>query len=137
MIQYPAMSSLVSVKGPSMTVRLPPENLMRKPLELGWSPARSRSTPAFISSSLYLPIAERSSSLGMMPASESLLAFPIILNLMVNLSLNYYVNENDGLTSLPVGGLLGIMVISRSIYTSNELRRNRQAQNLFQKYLVR
>src|SRR5207253_2267151 len=71
----------------------PPENLMRKPLELDWSPARSRSTPAFINSSLYLPIAERSSSLGMMPASESLLAFTIIMNLMVNLSFNCYVNK--------------------------------------------
>src|SRR5579864_4180465 len=80
MIQYPAMSSLVSVNGPSMTVRLLPENLMRKPLELGWSPARSSSTPAFISSSLYLPIAEKSSSPGMTPASDSLLAFIIIMN---------------------------------------------------------
>src|SRR5712692_2949929 len=83
MIQYPAMSSLVSAKGPSMTVRLAPENLMRAPFELGWSPAPSRSTPAFISSSLYLPIAERRSSPGMMPASQSLLAFTIIMNLIV------------------------------------------------------
>ena len=35
MIQYPVMSSLVSAKGPSMTVRLTPENLMRAPLEPG------------------------------------------------------------------------------------------------------
>src|SRR5437870_2154842 len=77
------MSSFVSVKGPSIMVRLPPENLMRVPLELGWRPAASRRTPAFISSSLYLPMADRSSSLGILPASESLLAFTIIMNRMV------------------------------------------------------
>src|ERR1017187_7905759 len=91
MIQYPAMSSLVSVKGPSMTLRLPPENLMRAPLELGWSPAPSTRTPAFTSSSLYLPIAEISSSLGITPASESLLAFTIIMNFIVNFSSRQYV----------------------------------------------
>src|SRR2546429_6836190 len=74
MIQYPAISSFDSVKGPSTTVRFPPENLMRAPLELGCRPARSRSTPAFSSSSLYFPIADRSSSLGILPASESLFA---------------------------------------------------------------
>src|SRR6266700_4727605 len=77
------MSSFASVKGPSTMVRLPPENLMRVPFELGWRPARSSSTPAFINSSLYLPILESSSSLGMTPASESLLAFTIIMNFMV------------------------------------------------------
>src|SRR5215469_10071012 len=82
MIQYPAISSFVSAKGPSITVRLLPENLMRAPLELGWRPERSSSTPAFVNSSLYLPIAERSSSLGILPASESLLAFTIIMNRM-------------------------------------------------------
>src|SRR2546429_321380 len=80
MIQYPAISSFDSVKGPSTTVRFPPENLMRAPLELGCRPARSRSTPAFSSSSLYFPIADRSSSLGILPASESLFAFTIIMN---------------------------------------------------------
>jgi len=59
-----------------------PENLIRAPLELGWSPERSSNTPAFISSSLYLPIAESSSSLGILPASESLLALTIIMNRM-------------------------------------------------------
>src|SRR5215467_11614058 len=82
MIQYPAISSLVSANGPSTTVLWAPENLIRAPLELDWSPARSNSTPAFISSSLYLPIAERSTSLGILPASESLLAFTIIMNRM-------------------------------------------------------
>src|SRR5882724_9214957 len=83
MIQYPAISSLDSVKGPSTTVRFPPENLTRAPFELACSPAASSSTPAFISSSLYLPIAESNSSLGITPASESLLAFTIIMNRIV------------------------------------------------------
>src|SRR5215469_14705608 len=82
MTQYPAISSFDSAKGPSTTVRFSPENLMRAPWELGCRPARSRSTPAFSSSSLYLPITERSSSLGILPASESLLAFTIIMNRM-------------------------------------------------------
>ena len=34
-IQNPAMSSLVSGNGPSVTIRLLPENLTRAPLELG------------------------------------------------------------------------------------------------------
>src|SRR5215472_9799574 len=80
MIQYPEISSFASVKGPSTTVRFPRENLMRAPLELGCSPARSRSTPAFSSSSLYFPIADKSSSLGILPASESVFAFTIIMN---------------------------------------------------------
>src|SRR2546423_5974771 len=65
-----------------MTVRFPPENLTRAPLELGCRPARSSRTPAFISSSLYLPMAESSASLGILPASESLLAFTIIMKRM-------------------------------------------------------
>src|SRR5438270_13850630 len=78
------MSSLVSAKGPStIPTRLPPEYLIRAPLELDWRPARSSSTPAFISSSLYLAMRERSSSLGITPASDSLLAFTIILNFML------------------------------------------------------
>src|ERR1700686_4438628 len=77
------MSSLVSAKGPSMTEVLPPENRTRAPLALDWSPERSTRTPAFISSSLYLAIAARSSSLGILPASLSLLAWTIIMNLTV------------------------------------------------------
>src|ERR1041385_6940886 len=78
------MSSLVSAKGPSTTaVRLPLEYLMRAPLELGCRPLRSSSTPAFISSSLYLAMELRSDSLGITPASDSLLAFTIIMNFML------------------------------------------------------
>src|SRR5262249_18693256 len=81
--QYPAISSLLSVNGPSTMARFPPENLTRNPLELGRNPDRSRSTPAFISSSLYLAIADNNSSLGMTPASDSSLALTIIMNRMV------------------------------------------------------
>src|SRR5262245_242230 len=51
------MSSLVSAKGPSITVRLSPENLTRAPLELGCSPLPSSITPAFTISSLNFAIA--------------------------------------------------------------------------------
>ena len=47
------------VNGPSMTVFLPPENLTRAPLELGWSPSPASMTPALTSSSLNLPICVR------------------------------------------------------------------------------
>src|SRR5258708_8616984 len=70
-IQKPAISSLVSAKVPSMTEVLLPEKRTRKPFALDWSPARSTRTPAFTSSSLYLAIAARSSSLGILPASLS------------------------------------------------------------------
>src|SRR5262249_4572831 len=53
---------------------------MRAPFELGCRPERSSSTPAFASSSLYLPISPMSVSSGMTPASESLLALTIIRN---------------------------------------------------------
>src|SRR6266404_6883 len=89
------MSSFASVKGPSTMVRLPPENLMRVPLELGWRPARSSSTPAFMSSSLYLPIADRRASLGITPASDSLLAFTIIMNFMVVLSFVFFLRQTS------------------------------------------
>src|ERR1700722_4743026 len=74
------MSSLASVNGPSITVGLPLENRTRAPFEVGLSPAPSRRTPAFINSSLYLPIAESSSLRGVTPASEPLLALSIRMN---------------------------------------------------------
>jgi hypothetical protein len=51
--------------------------LDRLPSAPGRSPARSTSTPAFLSSSLYPPIAVRSSSLGAAPGSGS----PLIINI--------------------------------------------------------
>src|SRR5262245_24551072 len=81
--QKPAISSLVSAKGPSITLRLLPENLTRAPLELGWSPSPASITPAFTSSSLNLPISVRSCWFGMTPASESYVALTKIMNRIV------------------------------------------------------
>src|SRR6516164_8566017 len=52
-IQNPAISSLSSGNGPSITVRLPAENLTRVPFELGCRPSPASNPPAFVSSSLY------------------------------------------------------------------------------------
>ena len=81
--QKPAISSFVSAKGPSITVRFPPENLTRAPFELGWSPSPASITPAFTSSSLNFPISVRSFSSGRTPASESLSALTITMNRIV------------------------------------------------------
>src|SRR5262249_17270237 len=69
-----------SGNGPSATVTLSRENFTRAPLELGCSPERSISTPAFASSSLYFIMAEMSFSSGITPDSESLVALTIIRN---------------------------------------------------------
>ena len=83
-IQKPAISSLVSANGPSITVRFAPENRTRAPFELGWSPSPASITPAFTSSSLNLPISARSFSSGSTPASESLVALTMIMNRIVS-----------------------------------------------------
>src|SRR5438045_7270870 len=72
--QKPAISSLVSVNGPSVTVLLPPPNLTRTPFALECSPSPASITPAFTSSSLNLPISVRISRLGSTPDSDSLFA---------------------------------------------------------------
>src|SRR5262249_14080476 len=82
-IQYPATSSLVSANGPSITIRLSPENLTRAPLELGCNPLPSSITPAFTISSLNFAMAESSSSEGILPASESLVALTITMKRIV------------------------------------------------------
>src|SRR6185437_3269428 len=87
MSQNPATSSLVSANGPSITVRFAPENFTRAPLELGCSPSAASSTPAFTSSSLYLPIAASSSWLGITPASLSALALTITMNRIAGISI--------------------------------------------------
>src|SRR6516162_4389938 len=79
-IQNPAISSLSSVNGPSMTVRLPAEKLMRVPFELGCRPSPASNTPAFVSFSLYFIIAAISSVLGATPASVFLSALSRIMN---------------------------------------------------------
>src|SRR5437868_6321539 len=81
--QKPAISSFDSVKGPSITVRFVPENLTRAPFELGWRPSPASMMPAFPNSSLNFPISVRSFWLGILPASESLLAFMITMNRML------------------------------------------------------
>src|SRR2546421_7992920 len=74
-----------------MTVRLEPANLMRAPFELACSPSPAFMTPAFAISSLNFIIAFSNSGLGITPASESLLAFTITMNLISSLSLIEFV----------------------------------------------
>src|SRR5207244_2537036 len=97
--QKPATSSFVSAKGPSVTVRFPPENFTRAPLELAWSPSPASSTPAFSNCWLNLPIAVRIFSSGRTPASESLLAFTRIMNRIVVTPLGF------GFGAVPASGL--------------------------------
>src|SRR5207253_6678158 len=87
--QKPAISSLVSVKGPSITRLLPPPNLTRTPLALECSPSPASITPAFTSSSLNLPISLRISRLGSTPASESLFALTITMTRMTGSFFGY------------------------------------------------
>src|SRR5918996_5065052 len=81
MSQYPA-TRFSSSKGPSMTVLPSAENLIRKPSEVGLSPTPSSITPARTSSWLYASTPARSSSDGITPASEALVAFTRITNFM-------------------------------------------------------
>src|SRR5439155_23118330 len=82
--------------GPSVTVRLFPENLTRAPFELAWSPSPASITPALASSSLNFPIAVRAFSSGRTPASESLLAFTRIMNRMALISSWFRVRSRVG-----------------------------------------
>jgi len=66
-----------------MTDALPFENRTRVDWELGLSPSPPSSTPAFPISSMYLPIASRSSVLGITPASVLASAFLKIMNRIV------------------------------------------------------
>src|SRR6266851_2787312 len=90
--QNPAINSLVSVNGPSITLRFVPENRTRLPFELGCSPSAASSTPAFTNSSLNFPISVRSSWLGMTPASESFVAFTITMHRIVLSPYYFYDN---------------------------------------------
>jgi hypothetical protein len=78
-IQNPAISSLASVKGPSVTVNCPFWNFTRAPLPLSMRPSPETSTPALISCSLNLPMASMTSLLGITPASLSWLALTMIM----------------------------------------------------------
>src|SRR6266550_1625968 len=56
---------------------------MRHPFDVAWSPEASSSTHAFCSSSWYFAISPRIFSCGIMPASESFVAFTTIMNRMI------------------------------------------------------
>src|SRR5215472_873295 len=95
-IQYPATSSFDSVNGPSITVFFPPvANLTRAPLELGYRPAASTRIPALACSWLYFTIAVIDSSLGILPASESLFDFRINMNFIVLLLSRFQIEFNS------------------------------------------
>src|SRR5690242_6119403 len=81
-IQKPAMSSLVSANGPSMTFGLPSPNRTRAPFALACSPSPSSITPAFANSSLNFVISVSSCAVGSLPDSLSALAFTMIMNRM-------------------------------------------------------
>src|SRR5262249_49166863 len=55
---------------------------MRQPLSLRCRPEASTRMPAFCSSSWYLPISSNSRSLGITPASESFVAFTMLMTRM-------------------------------------------------------
>jgi hypothetical protein len=70
---------LASANGPSITSRFEPTKRTRLAAELGLSPSPASITPAFTSSSLYLPMAVSRSALGIFPASEFLVALTITI----------------------------------------------------------
>src|SRR5215831_19767250 len=74
------MSSLDSVKGPSITVNLPSARRTRFPLALGCSPSVESITPALVISSTNAPMRSISCRFGGVPASElaSALSMPSI-----------------------------------------------------------
>src|SRR6185369_6957818 len=86
-IQKPATSCCVSAKGPFTTVRSLPENFTRAPFADGCRPSPASMTPAFTSSSLYRVISVSSVSLGITPASLSLVALTMTMNRMARVLL--------------------------------------------------
>src|SRR5207237_45308 len=67
----PAISSLVPVKGPSVTVNFPPEYRTRAPFELGMHPSVASSTPALVISSMSFPMLAIVSWLGGVPSGAA------------------------------------------------------------------
>src|SRR5712692_6273543 len=124
MIQKPAISSFASVKGPSVTVRLPPDTRMRVPLELGWSPSAASSTPAFAMSWLNFLIAVTISTLGTAHSSRACAGAGS--NIMNRIVLSpFWFRLGPGLPA-------GLDRLNRgSTYTSNEGQQDRQEQQLF------
>src|SRR5262249_13315158 len=80
--QKPAISSLVSVKGPSVTRRCLPANVTRAPFELGCRPSPASMTPAFTNSSLNLPISASSCVFVFWPFLEFFLVLTKSMNCM-------------------------------------------------------
>src|SRR5712664_4416385 len=118
--QKPPMSSLVSGKGPSITVRCCLENRTRLPFELGCSPSPASITPALTSSSLNFPMAAKVSLVflvGRIPASEFLSALTITMTRIVSSPCGFCLGAGlpHGLERLNLG----------STYTSNQRQRNR------------
>src|SRR5258708_8238689 len=99
-----------------------PENRTRLPFELACSPSPASITPAFTSSSLYLPILARISVLGRMPASETLLALTITITriALTPCSLDYGLDSRRFFRLIPAPTV-----------TSNRMRRNRQGAVIF------
>src|SRR5579862_252609 len=114
------MSSLVSAKGPSITVRVLPSNRTRAPWELEARPSPPSRMPAFSSSSLYWPIAARSSGPGICPASDSFVAFTRTMTLIV---VSYF-NLLSGRAPVGVAGHHPSFTLS-----SNENRRDRHSRS--------
>src|SRR6185437_8668053 len=94
--QKPAINSLVSANGPSITVRCLPSKRTRTPFELECRPSPISITPAWTSCSLNLPISAKSLALGMPPASDSSLAFTITITRMSILQLSGQGRVHDG-----------------------------------------
>src|SRR5262245_46528791 len=118
------MSSFDSAKGPSMTVRLPPETTTRAPFELGLRPSAARSTPAFAISSLYFMYAAKTlSDMGFSSSSfvSFLLGPEVIMNRIVESPLG---SEPD---TWPVSTVWGPC----STVTSNNERRDRHGGRSF------
>src|ERR1700704_240903 len=119
------MTSLASVKGPSVTVTFPPESRTRAPSAVGPSPPFPIIVPFLASSSLRMVIASIS-SLGGRPCFSSCLT--IIINFIVSL-LDFLGCEPSLRTGIDRPDL-------GSIYASNGRQRNRHSVFLFLKFFL-
>src|SRR5712691_804037 len=113
--QNPATSSFVSLKGPSITVRFPLENLTRAPFELAWSPSPASITPAFTSSSLNFPMSVRIFLSGRTPASEFLSALTSTMN-RIAMSPSTYTTNNGRPDRHPSASLLEVSAKCRGCF---------------------
>src|SRR5690606_11429875 len=107
-----ATSSLVSGKGPSMTVGLLPVNATRLAKRDGLSPPKigSLMTPAAISAPMYSPIACISPGLGGTPASVSFVALPNTMTFIATLLVGvvYAPRTIEGTTSRQRTGKMSV-----------------------------